>query len=133
MIQFHETVLGRMFYEGTMPGIARSTEGLLKEIRHIRTENAKGIEELTSAVNRLAQDLEAFDWKSAEKTRPEPAVEKDGSVDVVLTTTVEKEKVEQKVIVCPEWATREALDAAGISEEQWEKLIVEISEREAGI
>lgn len=60
MIQFHETLMGKRFYEGTMPTLAESVESLLKSVQSSEGIKVKGLEEMTEAINRLTSTLESF-------------------------------------------------------------------------
>lgn len=56
MIQFHETMMGRRFYEGTMPDLVNEVEELRKTLD--KGIKVQGLEELTAALNRCANALE---------------------------------------------------------------------------
>lgn len=56
---FHETIGGDEFYRGTMPRIAEASEAIGNEMAMMREDGIKiqGMDELTSAIDRLAHEL----------------------------------------------------------------------------
>jgi hypothetical protein len=65
--QFFETVMGRQFYDGTMPRLARAVEQLVKVLEHealLRAKLTIGAEALDRAARLLG---EAGHYQSAEE------------------------------------------------------------------
>lgn len=85
-IEFHETKMGRQFYDGTMPAIARALDDIAKMLtkRDVMLCGMDGVDEL---VDRMGHFAVAHGWTVISSTF---APEDDG--DIVLRFRIQRRK-----------------------------------------